>query len=129
MANIKSTAAQPVKDAAQTSEPAASPSAAAGAPAEGIIATVESAASSEAAARNLGVEAEKSADEVKVKAESTDTKLIDSIQNAKVGAQGAAHGALNRLEQAWADFKNCAKTVEQHLGEDARHILDKIESL
>ncbi len=52
-----------------------------------------------------------------------------AIQKAKRTAQGAAHGALFRLETALADFKHCARTVEEHLGEDFCDILTKIESL
>ena len=52
-----------------------------------------------------------------------------AIQKAKGTAQGAAHGALFRLEMALADLKHCARTVEEHLGEDFRDLLKKIESL
>ena len=68
MAN-KSTAVQPVKDAAQTTESTASTEATAGAPAEGIVAK---SAGAETAVKNLDMEAE-----------SVETKLIDSIQSAK----------------------------------------------
>lgn len=56
-------------------------------------------------------------------------ELLIAIVSAKNQTAGSEHAALTALETALYDLKRRAETVEEHISDEFRHILDAIKAL